>query len=105
EEIRPFFACLRSRLSPRKLVLTRFGSGNQRGAFSVSTKFDITDRQRRLLVSTLIQHYRPRCGNTGAQKAGLLPHEITTWIDATAHAFDQHLITHYRPALRQHVDY
>ena len=35
--------------------------------------------------------------NTGAQKAGLLPHAITTWIDATAHPVGQQLITHYRP--------
>ena len=37
-----------------------------------------------LLVSSLIQHYRPSCGNNGAQEAGRLPHAITTCIDVTS---------------------
>src|SRR5207244_6070727 len=82
-----------SRLS-RELA-TRFGSGRSAGG---------------VFGQHVIRHYRPvpqalgqhlnstlpsACGNTGAPKAGLFPHAITTSIDATAQAFGKYLITNY----------
>src|SRR2546426_7409018 len=79
------------------MALTRFGSGTSAGG---------------VFGQHLIRHYRPAAQAFGQHlnstlpsgvwkhwktKSRLLPHAITTWIDATAHAFDQHLITHYRP--------
>ena len=66
EEIRPLFACLRPKVNVDKI----FEVEDQREALSVSTQFNITDRQYTLLVSTLVQHSRSSWGNTGAQKAG-----------------------------------
>src|SRR5207245_2731574 len=54
--------------------------------FDVITEVRSDRIPSRLLVSTLIQHYRPACGNTGKQKAGSFPMQSNHDVAAPAGA-------------------